>query len=41
MTKEGLQFAPAVAGDEAGYLALHRALVAYETQGQAVLVAER
>jgi hypothetical protein len=29
MTKTGLLFAPAVAGDEAAYVALHRALVAY------------
>src|SRR5262245_21680067 len=41
MTKEGLRFAPAVAGDEAAYIALHRALVAYETQAQVVILAER
>jgi hypothetical protein len=29
MTENGLQFAAAVAGDEAAYLALHRALAAY------------
>ncbi len=29
MTRTGLLFAPAVAGDEAAYVALHRALVAY------------
>jgi hypothetical protein len=29
MTRNGLQFAPAVAGEEAAYLALHRALIAY------------
>ena len=29
MTKNGLQFAPAVAGEEAAYVALHRALAAY------------
>lgn len=36
MEKEGLQFAPAVSGDEAAYTALQRALVAYDStfQGQ-------
>lgn len=34
MTKEGLQFAPAVAGDEAAYLAVHRALAAYDSAVQ-------
>jgi hypothetical protein len=29
MTRNGLQFAPAVAGEEAAYVALHRALAAY------------
>jgi hypothetical protein len=29
MTREGLKFAPALPGDEAGYEALHRAFVAY------------
>jgi hypothetical protein len=29
LTDNGLQFAPAVAGDEAAYIALHRALAAY------------
>jgi hypothetical protein len=30
MTKQGLHFAPATSGDEAAYLALHRALATYE-----------
>jgi hypothetical protein len=29
MTREGLEFAPALAGDEAAYIALHRALATY------------
>jgi hypothetical protein len=29
MTREGLKFAPALAGDESGYEALHRAFVVY------------
>lgn len=41
MIKQGLRFAPAVAGDEAAYVALHRALTAYEAQAQSVLLAER
>jgi len=41
MTKQGLRFAPAVAGDEPAYVALHRALVAYESQAQSVLLAEK
>ena len=41
MTKQGLRFATAVAGDEAAYLALHRALTAYEAQAQSTLLAER
>jgi hypothetical protein len=35
MTQQGLHFAPAVAGDEAAYLALHRALSSYESTAQA------
>jgi hypothetical protein len=37
MTKEGLEFAPAVAGDEKAYVALHRALATYDgaARGQA------
>ena len=31
MDRLGLKFAPAVEGDEAAYIALHRALVAYES----------
>jgi hypothetical protein len=30
MNRQGLKFAPAVEGDESAYIALHRALVAYE-----------
>jgi hypothetical protein len=39
MTQEGLEFAPAVVGDEAAYVALHRALAAYDAavHGQATL----
>jgi hypothetical protein len=40
MTKNGLQFAPAVAGEEAAYVALHRALAAFSQAG-ANLQAER
>jgi hypothetical protein len=36
MTKHGLQFAPAVKGDEAAYTALHRALASYDTAAKAV-----
>jgi hypothetical protein len=35
MTRQGLRFAPAAGGDEAGYLALHRALAAYDAGLQA------
>jgi hypothetical protein len=35
MTREGLRFAPALPGDEAGYEALHRAFVAYFAAVQA------
>jgi hypothetical protein len=31
MSKEGLTFAAAVGGDEAAYMALHRALAAYDS----------
>jgi hypothetical protein len=41
MTKNGLQFAPAVAGEEAAYVALHRALVAYGAGMGNNLAAER
>jgi hypothetical protein len=34
MTQQGLHFAPAVAGDEAAYLALYRALVRYDASAQ-------
>jgi hypothetical protein len=40
MTKNGLQFAPATAGDQSAYLALHRALAAYDYAVQSQ-VAER
>ncbi len=33
MTKQGLVFAPAVPGDEPAYLAVHRALAAYDSAG--------
>jgi hypothetical protein len=39
MTERGLLFAPAAAGDEAAYLALHRALAASTASAQAELVA--
>jgi hypothetical protein len=35
MTKQGLQFAPAVPGDESAYVALHQALANYDTAAQA------
>jgi hypothetical protein len=41
MTKNGLQFAPAVAGEEGAYVALHRALVAYAQAAQPTLERER
>jgi hypothetical protein len=31
MTRDGLRFAPAIQGDEAAYVAMHRAMVAYYT----------
>ncbi len=34
MTRQGFHFAPAVAGDEAAYLALYRALVRYARSGE-------
>jgi hypothetical protein len=34
MTEQGLQFAPATSGDEAAYLALHRALASYAAGGE-------
>jgi hypothetical protein len=34
MTRQGLHFAPAVNGDEAAYVALHRALVRYDASTQ-------
>lgn len=37
MTERGLRFAPAVAGDETAYLALHRALAAYDVGARYVL----
>jgi hypothetical protein len=39
MTENGLRFAPAMAGDEAAYEALHRALVAGDNSAQSKLVA--
>jgi hypothetical protein len=41
MTREGLEFAPALAGDEAAYVALHRALATYEHAAQGQYVSER
>jgi RNA polymerase sigma factor (sigma-70 family) len=41
MTQEGLVFAPAVAGDEAAYVALHRALAAYEVAARGQSRSER
>ncbi len=35
MTKQGLQFAPAMAGDESAYAALHQALANYDLAAQA------
>lgn len=40
MTEKGLQFAPASAGDEAAYVALHRAMAQYDVNTQA-LIAEK
>ncbi len=41
MTDQGLRFAPAVAGDESAYLALHRALTAYDVTVAARLAEQR
>jgi hypothetical protein len=41
MTKEGLEFAPAVAGDEAAYLSLHRALATYDVAARGQTGSER
>jgi hypothetical protein len=41
MTERGLRFAPAMAADEAAYVALHRALAACDASAQAQLVAQR
>jgi hypothetical protein len=35
MTKQGLQFAPAMTGDESAYAALHQALANYDLAAQA------
>jgi hypothetical protein len=40
MSKEGLTFAPAVGGDEAAYVALHRALAAYDVGARGQTLAE-
>jgi hypothetical protein len=40
MTAQGLTFAPAIPGDGPAYLALHRALVAYDVGGQVRMMAE-
>jgi hypothetical protein len=41
MTQKGLAFAPAVAGDEAAYAALYRALAAYDVAARAQTGSER
>jgi len=41
MLKKGVVFAPAVAGDEAAYLAIHRALAAYAAAANTQVVAEK
>jgi hypothetical protein len=41
MSLKGLQFAPAVAGDEGAYVAIHRALAAYDSAANAQVVAEK
>jgi hypothetical protein len=41
MTKQGLQFAPAVPGDESAYVALHQALANYDVAAQAQQAANR
>jgi hypothetical protein len=40
MSKDGLTFAPAVGGDEAAYVALHRALAAYDVGARGQSLAE-
>jgi hypothetical protein len=41
MTREGLEFAPAVTGDEAAYVSLHRALATYDVAARARSESER
>jgi hypothetical protein len=41
MTSKGLSFAPAVPGDEAAYVAVHRALVAYDSAVKTLVANER
>jgi hypothetical protein len=41
MLKKGVVFAPAVAGDEAAYVAVHRALAAYATAANVQVVADK
>jgi hypothetical protein len=41
MTKQGLTFAPAVPGDEAAYVALHRALASYDRAARGRTSAEK
>lgn len=41
MTKQGLQFAPAVPGDESAYVALHQALANYDVAAQAQTAAAK
>jgi hypothetical protein len=38
MTRQGLRFAPATAGDEAAYLAVQRALAEYDVAARSQLV---
>jgi hypothetical protein len=41
MASKGLTFAPAVTGDESAYLAVHRALVAYDLGAKSQMTSER
>jgi hypothetical protein len=40
LNAQGLRFAPATPGDEAAYVALHRALAAYRGGAQATVASE-
>ena len=41
MTQQGLLFAPAIAGDEAAYTALHRALATYDVATSSLVASEK